>query len=135
MVLSQDCDLEQDFKERQKENGGIVLPNVLLCDVFHADVLRAKVRDEENLASREWRVLRQNKNERFQFLNRIAAGEDLKNEGLPPLAIDFRLYFSIRTDEVYRRIGHGTSRRCRLATPYVEQIADRFSHYLARVAL
>jgi len=133
IILSQDCDLEQDFRERQ--DGGSILPNVLLCDLFLAEQLRGTVRDVEGLGSRDWRLIGQNKNERFQLLHAVTPEEDLKGEGLPTLAIDFRLYFTIRTDEVYRRIGQGTLRRCRLATPYAEHLSDRFCHHLARVAL
>ncbi len=133
VVLSQDCDLESDFKENA--SGGAVLPNVLFCDVFEAEQLRSKVKDEQNLGSRDWRLIKENKNERFQFLHAVKPEEDSKAGGLPELAIDFRLYFTVRTDEVYRRMGHSTGRRCRLSTPYVEHLADRFSYYLARVAL
>lgn len=133
IVLSQDCDLEQDFKARKE--GGSVLPNVLLCDVLPAEELRLKVRDNEGLGKRDWKVIVQNKNERFQFLRMVSPEEDLKGEGLPILAVDFRLYFTIRTEEVYRRLAHDTMRRCRLLTPYGEHLADRFSYYLARVAL
>jgi hypothetical protein len=133
IVLSQDCDLESDF--RRDASGGMILPNVLFCDAFEAEELRSKVKDNENLASKDWRLIKENKNERFQFLHAVKPEDDLKGAGLPELAIDFRLYFTVRTEEVYRRIDHGTVRRCRLSTPYVEHLADRFSHYLARVAL
>jgi len=131
IVLSQDCDLERDFKE----GVGSVLANVLFCNVFPVDEFRATVRETENIRSNEWKPLKQNKNERFQFLHQVKPAEDLKGDGLSELAIDFRQYFTVRTEEVYRRIGQGTIKRCRLSTPYVEHLADRFSYYLARVAL
>jgi hypothetical protein len=133
IVLSQDCDLEQDYKARQQ--GQSVLPNVLLCDVLHASALRAKVREIESLGGKDWKIIIQNKNERFQFLQTVSSQEDLAAQGLPALAVDFRLYFTLRTDEIYRRLTQGTARRCRLLSPYAEHVSDRFSHYLARIAL
>ena len=133
IVLSQDCDLQQDFQENS--SGGSILPNILMCDLFDAEQLRSKVRDTENIASKDWKQIKQNKNERFQFLHPVKPEEDLKSEGLAALAIDFRLYFTMRTEEVYRRLLHGTLRRCRLATPYAEHLVDRFNHYLARIPL
>lgn len=133
VVLSQDCDLEQDFKENSA--GGSILPNVLLCDLFAAEELREIVKARDSVGSKEWKPLKQNKNERLQFLHAVIPEEDLKGAGLPELAIDFRQYFTVRTEELYRRTAHSTLRRCRLATPYAEHLADRFSHYLARIAM
>jgi hypothetical protein len=134
IVLTQDCDLLQDFNARH--DGDSILSNILLCDVFLAEELRAKLRENENLGTRDWKVIYQNKNPRFQFLQDVLAHEDLQQQGLPALAVDFQLHFTMRTDELYRRLAQAFSqRRCRLATPYPEHLSDRFYHYMARIAL
>ena len=134
IVLSQDCDLEQDFDARKSNSS--TLPNILLCDVFDAAQLQTKLREQDALGSKEWRMVRQNNNPRFQFLRSVTVEEDLRSQGMPALAVDFRLYFTIRTDELYQRLERRvTLRRCWLSTPYAEHLCDRFCHYLARIAL
>ena len=134
VVLSQDCDLEKDDKRRK--DGLAFLYNVLLCDVYYADDLRERLRQEENTGSSDWRVIKENRNARFQFLSGVTVDQDALGTGLPPLAVDFRMYFSIRTDEIYERLKLGlTRKRCRLQTPYAEHLAHRFHSYQSRVPL
>jgi hypothetical protein len=135
IVLSQDCDLEQDFKKRNP--GGIsLLHNILLADVFEAAALQQKLSAEENTNSSDWRKIKGNNTPRFQFLNSVLSGEDTSSTGLPALAVDFRRYFSVRTDELYERLRLGqTKKRCRLQTPYAEHLAHRFYSYQARIPL
>jgi hypothetical protein len=135
IVLSQDCDVEQDYRKRQT-TGRPFLWNILLADVFEAERLHEKLHAEENTNSSEWRKIRENHTPRFQFLNRIAPDQDALAAGLPALAVDFRLCFSIRTDELYERLRLGlTRRRCRLQTPYAEHLAQRFHSYQSRIPL
>jgi len=135
IVLSQDCDVEQDYKKRNSA-GRPFLWNVLLADVFEAEVLHEKLHTEENTNSSEWRKIKENHTPRFQFLNVVSADQDALGTGLPALAVDFRLCFSIRTDELYERLRLAlTKKRCRLQTPYVEHLAQRFHSYQSRVPL
>lgn len=133
IVLSQDCDLVQDYERRQQGAGN--LPNILFCDIHCADDYHAILREQEAFGSRDWRRIEQNQNERFQFLQRVNANEDALGIGLPPLVLDFRMYFTIPTDEVYERLRLNTRRRCRLNTPFVEHLAHRFCSFQSRVAL
>jgi len=139
VVMSQDCDLEQDYVRRQGAAAG-TLPNVLFCDVYRAEILRAKLHGEVQLSRQDWKKrIAQNQNERFHYLQRVEPNEDLRGQGLPALAIDFKIYFSLPTDELYARLGQGAVqgalRRCRLNTPYTEHLAHRFYKFQSRVAL
>jgi hypothetical protein len=135
IVLSQDCDLERDYKKRNT-GGRPFLSNILLADVFEAERLHAQLHAEEETSSREWRKIKENLTPRFQFLNSVAADQDALAAGLSALAVDFRLYFSIRTDEVYERLKlRLTKKRCRLQTPYAEHLAHRFHAYQSRIPL
>ncbi len=135
VVLSQDCDVEQDYKKRSSA-GRPFLPNLLLADVFEAEILHEKLHTEENTSSKEWRKIKENHTPRFQFLNSVSADQDALGVGLPGLAVDFRLCFSIRTDELYERLRLVlTKRRCRLQTPYAEHLAQRFHSYQSRIPL
>jgi len=135
VVLSQDCDLEQDYKKR-KTGGRPFLHNILLADVFDAAVLQRKLLAEENSGSRDWRRIEGNHAPRFQFLNSVTTDQDALCQGLAALAVDFRFYFSVRTDELYERLRLGqTKKRCRLQTPYADHLARRFHSYQSRIPL
>lgn len=141
IVLSQDCDLEQDWKARQSIIGpgfgpdvlhptGASLPAILFAEVHDAKDLRGRVG-----ASNIWQRVRQNKDERYHFLETINSSEDATREGLPELGIDFKRYFTLPTEEVYKRLERSAQRRCRLTSPYLEHLSTRFCYYQFRVAL
>lgn len=133
VVLTQDCDLEQDFKARQ----GINKPDKLLRNVFFCRIVAAQqLRGTEGINSDIWRRISQNKDERYHFLQKIDAALDALQQGLPELGIDFKHYFTIPTDEIYKRIEiNEAKRRCVLISPYLEHLSSRFAYFLSRVAL
>ena len=131
IVLSQDCDLEQDADSR-KTSGKGTLSDILFCDVHDAKSLKAKL----GKSLREWKVVAENQSPRFQFLTNVKSAEDLQGNGLPSLAIDFKRYFTIPADEVYERLSlRSTTRICVLTTPYVEHLSQRFFSFQSRVPL
>jgi hypothetical protein len=134
VVLTQDCDLEQDFSVRQKQIASDkLLPSVLFCEVATAEELFGRVK---SLGSKLWDRIRINKDERYHFLQKIEADRDGLGLGMPELGIDFKRYFTIPTDEVYKRIEIGKAkRRCALVSPYLEHLSSRFAYFLSRVAL
>ncbi len=131
IVMAQDCDLESDFKRRDDGGPGRELPNILFCEVGHADAMR-KAR---GVTSRAWELFRANKHERFHYLRELKKTDDLQGEGLPVLGIDFRRYFTVPTDEVYLRLHGEAKRRSRLESPYREHLATRFCYFQLRVGL
>src|SRR6185295_5276550 len=76
VIISQDCDLEQDFSARQgtQVRQDKLLQNVLLCDVFEIWEL---ITTNSLRASELRKRLLNNKDERYHFLERIAAEYDL----------------------------------------------------------
>lgn len=134
IVITQDCDCEQDYRPRsQGLQTDKLIPNILFCEVITAEVLKGNQRD---LGSKFWKQTIQNKNERYHFLEKVPQEDDALGEGLPELGLDFKRYFTIPTDEVYFRIEIGEAkRRCRLVSPYMEHLAARFSYFLHRIAL
>jgi hypothetical protein len=133
VTLTQDCDLEQDFKARR----GLIaadkiISSVLFCEVTTAEELRGST----GINSTIWARIRTNKDERYHFLQKIEAGDDALGQGLPELGLDFKHYFTIPVEEIYRRIELGeTQRRCVLVSPYLEHLSSRFAYFLSRVAL
>ena len=82
------------------------------------------------------KAITQNKNERYQCIESVPSEQDSAGEGLAALGIDFKRYFTLPTDELYKRIALGlVRRRCRLKTPYAEQLASRFFYFQSRIAL
>ncbi len=149
IVVTQDCDLEQDDRAR-RENKSIhrLLPHILFCEVEPADIVRygnkknnnpnladtKKVRSEE-INSKTWDEIQKNKDERFHYLTHVQPDEDRQNKGLPSLVIEFKRYFAIATEEVYFQLQQTALRRCILTSPYLEHFSTRFSYYQSRVAL
>jgi len=136
VVVTQDCDLDWDFKTRQEtpdepeSSSPKTVPNILLCEVDTAERLR------KDFNTKTWNQVKTNKNERYHFLQKIGPEEDLHAQGLPELAVDFKRYFTLPTGELYYRIQSGEARRrCRLGTPYVEHFAQRFHFFQSRIAL
>ena len=135
IVVSQDCDLDWDFKARKNEDPTQrhkLLPNILFCMVTTAEELRGR----SDMKSDIWKRVKGNKDERYHFFQKVEPAWDLLGQGLPELGADFKRYFTIPTNEVYFQLEKSTAnRRCRLASPYLEHFASRFSYYLSRVAL
>jgi hypothetical protein len=131
VVLSQDCDLDQDYTRRQKDKTDNLLASVLFCAVA--------VNDEDfrrciNLGTKEWKKVVENREPRLHYLRAVPQADDIANEGLSDLIVDFRQYFSLPTEEAYFCAG-AARRRCRLETPYAEHLSHRFFSHMARVAL
>ena len=132
VVVAQDCELIQDFTARQRQIASDkLIPNVLFCEAVTAQELRGR----DDIKSDIWKRIRQNKDERYQFLESVTAEQDVLGLGLPELGLDFKRYFSVPTEEVYYWLKTGATRRSRLVTPYVEHLSTRFFNYQSRVAL
>jgi hypothetical protein len=130
VVMSQACDLEQDFNVRMKD-GTEQLPDVLFCQLPTAEQLRSGISGSEI-----WKRIKSNKDERYHFFEKIMPECDLLGSGLPELGADFKRYFTVPTAEVYRWLELGiTQRRSVLTSPYLEHLSTRFSYFLSRVGL
>lgn len=131
LVLSQACDLSQDFRSRC-DGKPEQLPEVLFCQVHTAEELK----DSGGLNTGLWSRVKINRDERYHFLEKVPAECDSRGEGLPELGVDFKRYFTLPTAEVYRRLEGGqTLRRTALCTPYLEHLSSRFAYFLSRVGL
>ena len=135
VVISQDCDLLLDYNARN----GIgdvkpdkLLPSILFCEVITAEEMCSP---ENGINGRDRQLFGKNKLERFHFLQKVEREKDAMGEGLPELGIDFKRYFSIPTDEVYKRFTLEAKRRCYMKSPYLEHLSNRFSHFQQRIAL
>jgi hypothetical protein len=132
IIVSQDCDLEQDFHLRTQDKASVKrLPSVLFTQAFAAAELRPTVGGSDI-----WKRVVQNKDERYHYLQMVEPTCDSQKAGLPALVADFKRYFTLPTEEVYHKLEIGeVKRRCVLTSPYLEHVAIRFGFFLSRVAL
>ena len=132
IVLTQDCDLERDHAGRSGARATTFqLPNVLFCEATAAASLRGQVGGSDI-----WKRVVQNKDERYQCIEAVSADLDAAQQGLHAIGVDFTRYFTIPTDEVYKRLDiEQAKRHCRLTTPYAEHLASRFFYFRSRIAL
>jgi hypothetical protein len=132
IVMTQDCDLEQDARIRQGGSGASQLINVLFCETVTAAALKGKVPQGTEM----WKRIIHNNDMRYQCLEAAPIEQDTAGKGLPALGCDFKKYFTVSVDEVYKRIAMGQiQRRCRLVTPYAEHLLSRFCNFQSRVPL
>jgi hypothetical protein len=128
IVVTQDCDLEQDYKARfpMMIVSDKLIPNVLLVQVVTVDELTGDLRKGRELLKR----VVQNKDERYHVLEKVAGADDVAGTGLPSLGADFKRYFTVPTDELYAQLGSGARRRTQLNSPYLEHFSQRFATYV-----
>lgn len=130
VVLSQDCDLLWDFEAREKGDPPL-LNGVLLYELWAGSEKSARLPGSD-----VWKRIKQNKDDRYHFLEAVPAALDLPGLGLPELVVDFKRYFTLAPGEIYRQVSAGeTLRRCRLQMPYREHLQCRAGFYFQRVML
>jgi len=139
IVLTQDCDLEQDYRSREGEHAGSTqdkwLLSVLVAPLYNADhVYRGKHLSELDLTMQQindkktpGKYLRNNQIPRYHYL------EFPDGERIAPSIIDFKHYFSV--DVRYLHEIRGTNYVCSVSSLYREDISQRFSNFLARIGL
>jgi hypothetical protein len=140
IILTQDCDLDKDFKAReQKEIGNTLqfksVPNVLLCELIPSDTLRGQMRQTGGGGSKEWTRIIENREFRYHSFPAVLPKDDRVEEGLPALVADFKRVFTVPTEELYLRVQQTTRRRSFLNDLFVQDLGCRFGYYCLRVAL
>ena len=153
VVLTQDCELSQDAMARNIEVQALNEPsllnneefrkkhvnvkkykvsNILFCEAAATNDLKAIVPPGKDI----WKRIIQNKDERYQCLEATPADRDSATQGIPSLGCDFKRFFTIPADEVYKRIElKQIPRRTHLITPYAEHLLHRFCNFQCRIPL
>lgn len=135
IVLTQDCDLEQDFKKRILHPPKPTLVSVLVAPLYVAEhvfvgehlALLDMPMPKIEKASSPGKMLMQNETPRYYYLAFSKASR------LPPLIIDFKHYFSVSVD--YLRTLKPENFECRVNELFRESISLRFANYLSRIGL
>lgn len=143
IVLSQDCDLEQDFNLRfpkeaeptSRDEADITpgcLSHVILCDAWSEEEYRRRL--PKGINSYDRRKIGSNQNERYHRLESATIGED--GEEIDELFIDFRRFFALPSADLYDQVdGKDESRVACLPAYHLHDLAQRFFSYQARVAV
>lgn len=138
VVLTQECDLEQDYKNRigNKEDHDKYIPMILISPAYLAESLRygehlqgqGYEQTMQRINSKEWEKLKKNDNKRYHYLK---AG---LNMNVPELAIDFKHFFTIYRDYFYNNIMN-EAYLSSLTILHREKLSQRFCNYLSRIGI
>lgn len=133
IIVTQDCDLDWDYKARRDSgNSSKLLNSILLCEVDTAEA----VRGQDGINRKEWELVVAHRHERFYFFEKMPPEFDVGREGLPELTADFKRIFSVNSEALYRQIELGVvQRRALLVSPYLEHFSRRYHSFHGRVAL
>ena len=138
VVLTQECDLEQDYENRlETENANTTndkyLQSILVSPAYLAEKLRKGTHLEalelnmQSIDSKRWKNVINNQNSRYHYL---PANEKFK---IPELVIDFKHYYTLPRDFFYQYLDKnyiGTVDQL-----FRESLSQRFSYYLSRIGL
>lgn len=136
IIMTQDCDLESDFKNRSDisaESQDKYLRTILVCPAYNASEFREGNHLEDiGLKMAEWnskmfKQIKEQNHHRFHFLEQDQALQ------VPELVVDFKHYYTIPRDTLF-----GMYKNHYLVTInqlFREHLSQRFSNYLSRIGL
>ena len=137
VILTQDCDLEQDFKNRRDkdaEKHDKFLQSILVCPAYISEQFKKGVHLEEfglkmeTFNSDRYSVIKQNNNARYHFLEKSSREYQIQE-----LVLDFKHYYTIPVtvlNKIYKK--HYVASLNEL---FREALSQRFSYYLDRIGL
>jgi len=136
VVLTQDCDLEQDFKNRTEvsDKHDKYMESVLVCPAYLAELFReGKHLKNFDLQMESWnkdqfKLIKNQNNERFHFL------VGYNQYQVPDLVIDFKHYYTIPRDIAYFLMNNNHY-LASLRQLFREALSHRFSFFLSRIGL
>ncbi len=137
VILSQECDLEQDYKVRTCEkiiSHDKLLPSIIIAPAYLAEQLRSgdhlqSLEYKMDKINRErWSVIIKNKNDRYHYLEK-----DL-DLNIPEMVIDFKHIITIPTEFFYKNI---QPKMYTASLPYLyrEFLSQRYCNFLSRIGI
>lgn len=141
IVLTQDCDLNSDYRAHTKENSNEdkYLLSVLVAPLYNY----GQVIEGSHLADIQWKMtpipvnskhgttaaenLKKNLTQRYHY---IAFPPPMQ---IVPQVIDFKHYFSVNTQKL--QCHKEKSFVCSIAPIYRESLSQRFSYFLSRIGI
>ena len=140
LILTQDCDLEQNKSNRlknSKDTNGLIeldkhLISVIVAPLYNAEHLfSGEHLDLIGIKSQKYnselkKPIKTNQNPRYHF---IEFGDEVV---LPDSVIDFKHYFTVSLESLESNQANFI---CGISPIYRELISQRFSNYLSRIGL
>ncbi|MEN6294209.1 MAG: hypothetical protein ABFD07_19630 [Methanobacterium sp.] len=137
IVLTQDCDLAQDFtfRNESKDTQDKLMLSVLVAPLYNVEHVYAgehlkkigQKMEPINKKKTPGDNLRKNNNPRYHYL------EFPDNVQLVPSVIDFKHYFSVNVKYLYKAKDRNFI--CKISELYREDISQRFASFLSRIGL
>lgn len=137
IVLTQDCDLAQDytFRHEEKETKDKLIVSVLMAPMHNAEhVFVGEHLNELGITSQRikkngshGKLIMQNQLPRYHYL---AFPDDVP---IVPLIIDFKHYFSAPVP--YLNSIKGSNFECKVSDLFREDVSQRFAAFLSRIGL
>jgi hypothetical protein len=136
IVLTQECDLEQDYKNRaeDKEDHDKYIPMILMAPAYLAESLRYGGHLEDygqkmqRINSKEWDKLRTQENKRYHHLK-----ADI-DKNIPELTVDFKHFYTIARDYFYNNIMN-ESYIASLTILFREALSQRLCNFISRIGI
>ena len=136
IVLTQECDLEKDYKNRTtyKVDQDKYIPMILMVPAYlagslrngnHLEVFKQKMR---HINSDDWGKVKSNENKRYHYLL-----SDI-NKNVPELVVDFKHYFTISRDIFYQK-AMNLSYLASVTILYREELSQRFCNFISRIGI
>lgn len=143
MVLSQECDLTQDFNERQKDfqtqriTYDKIIQSVIVVPMFNFEHFKdgshlsnlgfTMTNSYSNLNKTPAKTLMQNNNPRYQYLE--------FDESVPIVTsvMDFKRFFTVDINTLYKKCAEHYI--CSLDILFRERVSQRFANFLSRIGL
>ena len=133
ICLNQSCDLENDFNSDPSRNKSSKLLHLAVAPVFLFEKFLigehwGEIFDNGSSINRtrtEGKSIMNNEVPRYHYLK-------FPDSDMPELIIDFKHFFSINRNFLYKHVG---KKYCSLDDLFRENISQRFSNYISRIGL
>lgn len=131
VCLNQECDLENDFKNNNNKDCGLLhlaIAPAFIFDQFLSGKHWGSIFKENSAQKRKDSVIRKvmdNEIPRYHYLF-------FPESDMPELIIDFKHFFTINRNILYQQL---SKRLCSLDDLFKEKVSQRFSNYISRIGL
>jgi hypothetical protein len=144
IVVSQDCDLDQDYNNWKRRKRKLtlsqdkILPSVLVCVAYPSKQLLEGKHRGSDVMMVNWKEQKKsgdidhNNYARFHFLEESTARDKKNGLRIPSLIIDFKHYQALPISAVYK-LYESKHYIGSINELFREELSQRFSSYLGRV--
>ncbi len=134
VVITQDCDLQQDFNRLKNENSthNNSLLSILICPAYQAEIFKNGL----HIPNQQMRTFHKNEFEKLKNNDSERRYHWLPEHGpfrVPEAIIDFKHYYTIPPDIFYSFIDK--SYIATITSLFRENLSHRFCNYLGRIGL